>query len=597
MRIWQVARGLGALTALAVVGCKSLEIENPNEPSSVILTDPNVLETVAAGTMRSWFNNYTTLNQTLVLSVQARGLSSSWNNGNMNYYGGIDISPADTASVPTAWSRGLRPWTNDLSAAGRTSIEDGWFGMYSVLSAANDALKAIRNGGIVIGDDARTRRAETIAQLMQAAALSYIALNYDQGYVIDENTNVVTVQRVTRRDVKIAALAAFDAAIALANANTFTTDPAWTNDAEEYSNTDIAKIGNTMAAMLLAWYPRDDTEAATASVVDWAAVEAYASQGMSTGGSAITFALIGDGCSAWCQGAMPWFTDWSTGRVSTRLAHFLDPKTQMDPYALGVGSPQPSSPDLRMGDGSSGNADLIGVYDNIPTTANAGTDFAYSYTAEVFRPDRGYYAQSNIGFPRWDTSPNKIQDIELQWGGFGYSPVITAAMNDLLLAEALLRQGKAGAADLINNTRVLRGGLPPAAEGDPIGTPADGPCMADNPKTTGVGNDGVLAKDGTACTRWSKLLYEADIELLQMGPAHYWHMRHLPVVQATAWERVGGCVPVDPCPNRQTNGARFIQGLIPGTAREMPVPAKELAVKAEAFYTFGGATSKGTEVP
>src|SRR5688572_27982539 len=181
MRIWQVARGLGALTALAVVGCKSLEIENPNEPSSVILTDPNVLETVAAGTMRSWFNNYTTLNQTLVLSVQARGLSSSWNNGNMNYYGGIDISPADTASNPTAWSRALRPWTNDLSAAGRTSIEDGWFGMYSVLSAANDALKAIRNGGIVIGDAARTARAETIAQLMQAAALSYIALNYDQG--------------------------------------------------------------------------------------------------------------------------------------------------------------------------------------------------------------------------------------------------------------------------------------------------------------------------------------------------------------------------------------------------------------------------------
>jgi hypothetical protein len=594
MNIRQVGRGLGALTVLAMVGCKSLEIENPNEPSSTILTDPNVLETVAAGTMRSWFNNYATLDQTLVLSVQSRGLSSSWNNGNMNYYGGIDIAPSDTASVPTAWSRALRPWTNDLSAAGRTSIEVGWFGMYSTLSAANDALKAIRAGGIVIGDAERTKRAETIAQLMQAASLMYIALNYDQGYVIDETTNLVTVQRVPRRDVKVAALAAFDAAIALANANVFETDPAWTNDAEVYTNEDIAKIANTMAAMLLAWYPRDDTEAATASVVDWAQVETYASNGMSSGGSAITLALIGDGCVAWCNAAMPWFTDWSTGRVSTRLAHFLDPKTQMDPYALGVGSPQPSSPDRRMGDGSFGGADLIPVYDNVPATANAGTDFTYSFTAEIMRPDRGFYAQSNIGHARWDESG--IQDTELQWAGYGYAPVITSTVNDLIWAEALLRQGKAGAAALINRTRVTRGGLPQATEADPIGTPADGPCMADNPKTAAP-DDGVLAKDGTACTRWSKLLYEADIELLQLGPAHFWHQRHLPVVQSTAWERVGGCVPVDPCPNRQTNGARFIQGLIPGTAREMPVPAKELAIKAEPFYTFGGATPKGTEVP
>jgi hypothetical protein len=46
------------------------------------------------------------------------------------------------------------------------------------------------------------------------------------------------------------------------------------------------------------------------------------------------------------------------------------------------------------------------------------------------------------------------------------------------------------------------------------------------------------------------------------------------------------------------NGPRFIQGLLPGTARELPVPAKELALKQEAFYTFGGPlAAKGTEKP
>lgn len=599
MRIWQVARGLGAAAAMAALAsCNSLDVTNNNEPSSAVLTDPNVLESVASGTFRSWHNNYSTLDQTDVLGVQARGLSSSWNNGNMNYYGGVDINPSDTASDPLTWSRNLRPWTNDLSAAGRTSIEVGWFGMYSTLSAANDALKAIRNNNVVIGDVARTKRAETWAQLVHGMALTYIALNYDQGYIIDEDTDVSTVTRSTRKDVKAAALASLDAAIALAVGNTFTIPAAWTNGAHSYSNTDVAKIGRTVAAMLIAWYPRDATEASTATVTDWAKVETYAAGGMSSGGSKLMVAAIGDGCVAWCNSMMGWFTDWSTGRVSTRLAHFLDPKTQMDPYALGLGSAQPSSPDLRMGDGSFGTDELIPVYDNIPATANAGTDFAYSPTAEIMRPDRGFYAQSNIGIHRYDESGN--QDTELQWAGYGYAPVITYTINDLLWAEALLRQGKPGAAPLINNTRVTRGGLPAALAADLPGAPTDGPCMADDPRTAGIANDGVLAKDGGVCTLWSKLLYEAEIELLQLGPAHWWSQRHLPVVQSTAWERQGTqCYrgTLVTCPNRQTNAARIIQGLLPGTAREMPVPAKELAIKAEAFYTFGGTTVKGTAAP
>lgn len=603
MRIWNPSRGLGALAALALVAsCSTLDVENPNEPSSTVLTDPNILETVAAGTYRTWFNGNATLNQTLVLSVQSKGLASSWNNGNMNYYGGVDIAPSDTASDPLTWSRALRPWTNDLSNAGRTSIEQGWFDMYATLSSANDALRAIRDGGVIIGDAARTKRAETWAQLMQGATLAYIALNYDQGYIIDEDTDVLTVTRSSRRDVKLAAQAALDEAIALANANTFTTPASWTNGAYSYSNADVAKIANTLAAMLLAWYPRDATEAATASVVDWAEVEAYASAGMSSGGAQVNVAIEGDG-NNWNQGAMGWFTDWSTGRVSTRVAHFLDPKTQIDPYALGTGSAQPSSPDLRMGDGSFGSEDLIPVYDNIPATANAGTDFAYSYTAEIMRPDRGFYAQSNIGIHRWDDSGN--QDPDRQWGGVGYSPLFTYHINDLIWAEALLRQGNpadaATAAALINNTRVGRGGLPAALAATPMGSPDDGPCMADDPRTTAIPNDGVLAKDGGPCTLFSMMLYEAEIELLQMGASHWWHHRHLPVVASTAWERVGGTqcyrATLITCPNRQSNGARYIQGLIPGTAREMPVPAKELAIKSEAFYTFGGATPKGTETP
>jgi hypothetical protein len=597
MRIRNMARGLGVLAAVVVAtSCKSLDIENPNEPSSRILTDPNVLESVAGGTMRQWFNQYSTLEGTGVLNTQARTLSASWNNGNMNFYSSIDINATDTTADPSAWTRGTRSWQNDLSAAARTSVEVEWFGMYSALSAANDALRAIRSGGVVIGSEARTKRAETIAQLMQGASLMVIALNYDQGYYVDENTteqDLPTLQRIPRRELRDSALKKLDAAIALADANTFTTESGWANGIT-YSNTDIAKIANTMAAMLLTWYPRDDAEASTAGVVDWAKVASYASKGMSTG-TPVTLAFNGDGCSAWCQAMMPWFTDWSTGRVSTRVAHFLDPATQIDPYPLGVGSPQPNSPDKRLGDGSFGDESLQEVYDNIPRTPNAGTDFAYSPTGEVYNNARGYYHQSNIGIIRWDESKN--QDPTKQWAGYSYSPVITSMINDLLWAEALLRQGGAAnlttAASLIDKTRVGRGGLSSAAlaVGTP-GSPADGPCMS----------NGRLAKDGGPCTLWSMLLYENEIEMLQLGPAGFWNQRHLPVVKATAWERATGCrkppTGCTPNPNTIFNGPRYIQGLLPGTPREMPVPAKELAIKAEPFYTFGGSQPpKGPETP
>ncbi|OLE56230.1 MAG: hypothetical protein AUG74_19700 [Bacteroidetes bacterium 13_1_20CM_4_60_6] len=594
MRIWNMTRCLALLATFVVAGCKSLDVVNPNEPSSTILTDPTVLESVAAGTLRTWFNSYSVLEGTGVLSVQARTLSSSWNNGHMNFYSGIDISPSDTTADPSAWTRSARSWQNDLSAAGRTSVEVEWFGMYSTLSSANDALRAIRIGNVQIGSASRTKRAETIAQFTQAATLMVIALNYDQGYYLDETKDLTkpevlaSLTRISRKALRDSALKKLDATIALANANTFTTETGWANGVT-YHNTDIAKIANTMAAMLLTFYPRDDGETSTAGVVDWAKVASYASKGMSTG-TPDTLAYSGDGCTAWCQDMMPWFTDYSSGRISTRVAHFIDPATQLDPYPLGIGNPQPNSPDKRMGDGSFGDATLEDVYSNVPKTPNAGTDFSWSATGEVFRPDRGYYHQSNIGITRWDASGK--EDPNGQYAGYGYSPVITPMMNDLLWAEAKLRQNDAaGAATLIDKTRVTRGGLSSAALAVATpGSPADGPCMS----------NGKLAKDGTACTLWSELLYEYEIELLQMGPASYWNQRRLPLVKATAWERATACRKTGCTPNPNTifNGPRYIQGLIPGTPREMPVPAKELAIKAEAFYTFGGKQpAKGTEAP
>jgi len=281
--------------------------------------------------------------------------------------------------------------------------------------------------------------------------------------------------------------------------------------------------------MTLAYYPRS---AAENTAVNWAQVLTFTAGGMSSG-TPVDFVFVGDGCTAFCHEVLFWFNGIDGGRVHTRVANLLDPVTQRTPYPVG-GNSVPNSPDRRLGDGSFGDAGMVAAFQTNPKTASGGTDFAFS-RAEVFRPSRGSYHQSNIGHMRYDLSG--VQDQNGIYGAFGPAPVISATQNDLLRAEAAIRTGDLGTAvNLINRTRVTRGGLPPAVAGDGVA--------------------GLI----------SRLGYENEIELLGLGAAPYYWIRRT-------------------------------DRLIEGTPREMPVPAQELGVRGEALYTWGGTGPANSPTP
>jgi len=285
-----------------------------------------------------------------------------------------------------------------------------------------------------------------------------------------------------------------------------------------------------MAARLIAYFPRAAAEAQT--VADWDRVVGYASKGISSG-TAFDFGFVGDGCVAggkFCDELRAWSNDLTSMRMDTRVAHMLDSVTQATPWPVPNGNSQPNSPDKRLGDGTYDRS--VGfctppVYTICPATANAGTDYAFTPVAN-FRATRGQYHQSNIGQIRYDYVG--FSDPNGKGGGFGFSPVILGAENDLLWAEGLIRGSApdlATAATLINNTRVTRGGLTPATAGD--------------------GVPGLLAE----------LQYEQDVELPGDNAAPYYNRRR-------------------------------IDGLQPLTPHQMPIPAKELGVLGLGYYTFGG---------
>ena len=448
MRFQRITQWVGIATFVAAGGCNDLNVDNPNAPDAKrALADPNAVEAVGAGALRTWLNGFNQLTAAGVLSVQARTYSASWNNANMNFYSSID----NPTAPPDQWSRMNRPWQNDPSAAGRTSVEGFWNGttdqvgifrggFYSSLSAANDALAAIRNNGLVIRNDADTKRLEAIDVFMQGASLMMLSLNYDKAYIVDENSDITALEYSNRKEVRDAAVAKLQEAITLANATEFLTPDTWANGTG-YTNVQIAQIANTMAAMTLAYYPRDNTEVAA---VPWDQVASFAAQGMSVG-TPVDFSYAGDGGGAWYSELLAWFNAIDSGRLHTRLSHLLDPATQKDPWPVDEGgNVQPNSADKRLGDGSFGNADTEDSFGTPVKTSKAGTDFAWTSNGQAMRPDRGQYHQSNLAHIRYDQSGT--QDPQGVYGGYGPVPAINSAANDLLWAEALLRQGGANAA-------------------------------------------------------------------------------------------------------------------------------------------------------
>src|SRR5215510_6587243 len=105
--------------------------------------------------------------------------------------------------------------------------------MYSLISGGVVALGAIRAGNMSLGDDASTKSAEAVAQLMQGASYMVIALSYDQGYYLDEKTpagrdSLMTLTRVKRSVLRDSAVAMLSRAATIAGGTSFTTDPTWT---------------------------------------------------------------------------------------------------------------------------------------------------------------------------------------------------------------------------------------------------------------------------------------------------------------------------------------------------------------------------------
>lgn len=533
-----------ALVAVLATGGCDLDIGNPNDlDRDRAFSDPESLEQLMSGAMRNWVltrGDY----YMMPLTTQADNYTASWNNAAMRLYSSVGVECTVRCG-----------WTNSSTAgdAGLV-IESGWYGYHTVLVAANGVLQGIANG-VCFDEDCTvdnklTSRNTATAKMLQGMALAGIALLYDQGFAVDENTdlsNPLAIDFSTREQVRDLALQKFEEAWVEAGLKTWETGENWmgVDLGRFYTNDEIRQLIRTMQAELVALFPRNAAENAAAN---WAQVAAYASEGVSSGTPFDWTYYVDVNASANSCATCPtldWVKAWGnsilTMRVDTRVAALLT-TNHVDPWPDPAGNPCPTtSPDRRVGDGTVGTADNT-VWGTSMATSNAGTDFACS-EVPIFQAARGQYHQSNLQHMRYNFLAYNGENLA-GFDGTGQDPFYTRQMNDLLWAEGLLRRPTPDpitAAGLINNSRVGRGGLTPltGAEGIPA----------------------LLAA----------LQYEQEIEFMGQGPTPFFNRR-----------RSGY--------NAPASGGRpeYVDGLVVGTPRHMPVPAKEMEVLVREIYTFGG---------
>jgi hypothetical protein len=555
-------RVVAALAFLAAAGCHSLEVANPNDPDVTrALASGGDVQSLLGGGFRNWYHSMADVDPNIAWDITADHEEMAWGNWAARY---------------TGWEPRIYPYVNTHTDPNTwTPVgEELWYNNYAAVVSANLVLKAlaatppVRIPGPI--DSSSNQMIRTAATFLQGVAMSQIALTYDSGYALDENTDVTKIKLVGRDSVQKVALAKLDKAITMATGATWTSIPErfLNQTGEAWTPAQLVKVANTFAARAVAYYAHNVTENAAAN---WSKVVTYASAGISSG-APFDMEIIGDGPMD-ANGATPneWVNDhlgmaesfqiWM--RTDYRVICLFDPTYQCHKTNNGIFPRMPVTSDARFtGGGAPGNNCIdpsiitisnvtAGEYCSLPGgTGNA--DFIYdSLLADWpgYSPARGYYRFSPVGHVRYwnigyDSPDNYV----------GRVPFILAAENDLLWAEALVRTGGAfaTAAAKINTTRVGRGKLP------------------------------ALTGAETAAQLLNAIIYEKAIELYGTGDrvAYYdarrWSANLNPHYYTAANDA------------DQTGWGPYGTGLQPGSIRLFPVPAQELTLLGDKIYTFGG---------
>ncbi len=431
---------VGALClALGTAACADLAVTNPNAPDATrAIKSAGDVENLVSGGYNTWFNGvYSYYGPPLMLANAAFQHTAPWANGGMEQYGRLPRIGIVNDAADVYYPNWTRPWyycyraisgvANGLAAMAKPEI--------SAQIAASDLTRDKAFGYFTLG-----------------VAHGTIALLYDQGFQVDETTDVNKAQ--SAKDYKAlmtAALGYFDKALTLTNGASFTIPTGWMGTDAEVSAATFAKLIHSMKARFMVEVARTPADRAA---VNWATVITEVNAGITA-----DFVTKQDVNNGWendglYYGLAPGWSEaayfvWGMADQSGNYQLWLNTPLGNRQAIIGGKDILIVTPDQRFPQGTDVTSQTAnrGKYLAIPTDDQDGTTPAGGWA----RPDRGSWRWSYYYFIRFEGYPNEAD--------FHVPEVPISEMN-MLKAEGLYRQGdKAGAAALVNISRVAIGGL------------------------------------------------------------------------------------------------------------------------------------------
>lgn len=416
-----------AVCATLLGACADLEVPtNPNSPP-VPEGDPTPtqIEGLLGGSFRNYY--YATHSEggiALAMSVAADEHTSSAANFAM-----IDF-----------YQEPRRQIDNFVYYSNSPVLDYTWDRLYLAMSGVRSAFIPMKRATSPVSLGANGPRAEAWGRFVQGLAAGMVALIYDKGYRMDETTSDTEAPTLLSHDEMLAlSMQYLDQAIVLASGNTFTIPVEWAPAEGGINSARLAQLAHSYKARFMAWEARTPAERAA---LDWNAIMAEVAAGIDE-----DFNLVIDDVNYSNGLVYQTYTGWGwwdlryAGMAETTGTKYQEwsnlPPAARQPFRFGSVDARFPSSDTA----STASPKARGLY--VRYVGAAGGN-----------PERGTYNWSEYRDYRWSAYWS-ASDIPM-------TEMFHREMR-LLQAEGLFRGGDlAGAATIINETRVDNGNLPAA---------------------------------------------------------------------------------------------------------------------------------------
>lgn len=425
---------VGSMLLLGAAACADLDVVNPNEANAdrALETAADV-EALIGGAYNAWYTgNHSWNGAGPFLSNASFQHTAPWANFAMEKYGRIPRIPI----------------INDVADGDYEQFSRDFTFAYRAAAAVADGFRAFDKDPEIAQDlgEERVSRARAFGRFVQGLAHAQIALLYNEGWVIDENVDFFEAgEPMGHAELMEVAMGFMDDAISLASQGSFEIPSGWMQ--RDVDSDEFIRFAHSMKARYRALNARTPAER---EAVDWAQVIADVDAGITEDFVVFADDNAGWGSAVWFYNAPGWaevpYFIWGMADQSGRYQNWLDLSLSRKHPIINGEPTLIITPDQRFPQGETVKAQQ----------ENPGMYFASP--ADI----ASVWAQPGRGTWRWSYYRHTKHIDYVDAGAVGDLPEITVRELRLLKAEGLLRMDdRAGAAAIINETRVANGGLNP----------------------------------------------------------------------------------------------------------------------------------------